>query len=144
VRGTLLRLRYDQFMSFGWKVLIPVALAWVVVLSVFQYLGLAGVTRTQLVTGVAVAAVVVIALLWLWPDRKGAAAKEAAGSAPPGGGRRLAGEFDAFADGFPVPPLPGQALPPSPRARRHVMQASEAPGAAAAPTSAVDRSEETR
>ncbi|MCK9792687.1 NADH-quinone oxidoreductase subunit NuoH [Isoptericola sp. 4D.3] len=140
VRGTLLRLRYDQFMSFGWKVLIPVALVWIVVLSVFQYLGLAGVTRTQLITGVAVAAVVVIAALWLWPDRRPAAEK--AGSGPPGGGSRGAREFDAFADGFPVPPLPGQALPPSPRARRHVPQASEVPSASAAPAS--DRSEETR
>ena len=124
--------------------LIPVALVWVVVLSVFQYLGLAGVTRTQLITGVAVAAVVVVAALWLWPDRK---AKATDGSGPPDGAgraRRPAGEFDAFADGFPVPPLPGQALPPSPRARRHVMQAADVPGAPAAPDPAVDRSEETR
>ncbi|MFC8597646.1 NADH-quinone oxidoreductase subunit NuoH [Isoptericola sp. NPDC057191] len=142
VRGTLLRLRYDQFMSFGWKVLIPVALCWVVVLSVFQYLGLAGITRTQLITGVIVAAAVVVGLLWLWPDRKGATATAAAtgSSGPPGGARRTGGDFDAFADGFPVPPLPGQTLPPSPRARRHVPQAAEVPAAA----SAVDRSEETR
>ncbi|MFE7407117.1 NADH-quinone oxidoreductase subunit NuoH [Isoptericola sp. NPDC057559] len=139
VRGTLLRLRYDQFMSFGWKVLIPVALCWVVVLSVFQYLGLAGITRTQLITGVAVAAVVVVALLWLWPERKKPSGAAASGQ-PPGGARRPVGEFDAFADGFPVPPLPGQTLPPSPRARRHVPQAADVPAAA----SAVDRSEETR
>ena len=136
VRGTLLRLRYDQFMSFGWKLLIPVALAWIVVLSVFQYLGLAGVTRTQLVTGVAVAAVVVIGVLWLWPERRPADVASA-GSGPPGD-RGRAQDFDAFADGFPVPPLPGQSLPPSPRARRHVMQASDVP------TTASDRSEETR
>ncbi len=30
VRGTLPRLRYDQLMSFGWKRLIPVSLAWII------------------------------------------------------------------------------------------------------------------
>ncbi|GMA36098.1 hypothetical protein GCM10025876_23020 [Demequina litorisediminis] len=34
IRGSLLRFRYDQFMRFGWKVLIPVGLAWVVFFSV--------------------------------------------------------------------------------------------------------------
>ena len=31
VRGTLPRMRYDRLMNFGWKVLIPVGLAWVLV-----------------------------------------------------------------------------------------------------------------
>ena len=34
--------------------------------------------------------------------------------------------FDAFADGFPVPPLPGQKLPPSPRAARRAAAATAA------------------
>ena len=36
LRGTLPRLRYDQFMSFGWKVLIPVGLVWVLAVATFR------------------------------------------------------------------------------------------------------------
>jgi NADH-quinone oxidoreductase subunit H len=35
LRGTLPRLRYDQLMRFGWLVLVPVAVAWILVTAAF-------------------------------------------------------------------------------------------------------------
>ena len=40
LRGTLPRLRYDQFMEFGWKVLIPVSLVWIVAVGTIRAISL--------------------------------------------------------------------------------------------------------
>ncbi|WNB85953.1 NADH-quinone oxidoreductase subunit NuoH [Cellulomonas sp. ATA003] len=107
VRGTLLRLRYDQFMKFGWKVLIPAALAWVVLVAVVQGIRqFSTVDLTTLLVGLGVAVVLFVAASFFIPTKP-----EPEPPAPP------TGEFDPFAGGYPVPPLPGQQLPPSPRRR---------------------------
>jgi len=126
VRGTLLRFRYDQFMKFGWKVLIPAALVWLVAVSVVQGVRQFGhLDLRTLLIALAVVIVVAVGISFLVPEKK----------ATPGTARGKPRELDAFAGGFPVPPLPGQVLPPSPRAaRRMAAQADEPVAIASGPT----------
>jgi NADH-quinone oxidoreductase subunit H len=48
LRGTLPRLRYDQFMQFGWKVLIPANVGWIMVVAVLRYFSTNGASRTSI------------------------------------------------------------------------------------------------
>jgi NADH-quinone oxidoreductase subunit H len=110
LRGTLPRLRYDQFMRLGWKVLIPVNLVWILALAgikVIQGSDLPSRNRFLIVGGVIVGA----AVIWVfWPTRQAPAA------APAEEELTEHGRVGAV-DGFPLPPLDLQ-VPPSPRAKR--------------------------
>ncbi|MCI1675051.1 MAG: NADH-quinone oxidoreductase subunit NuoH [Ancrocorticia sp.] len=115
VRGTLMRMRYDHFMKLGWKILIPTALTWLVLVTIIQ--GIAAfstISRNAMLLAIVAVFVVALILIWIFGgDEEPKDAKEE----EPGFVRREE-EFDAFAGGFPVPPMPGQSLPPSPRAKR--------------------------
>ena len=103
LRGSLVRVRYDQFMRFGWKFLIPVTMAWVVSVAFIRGAQLAFFgenTRTATVIVVGVIASIALAVAWVWDGRRAAAAVPV---------ERLE-EIDPFAGGYPVPPLPGQRL----------------------------------
>ena len=74
LRGSLPRLRYDQFMAFGWKVLIPASLVWIVAVATIRAISLdGGVDRQYLLIGIGVLIVVFLgALLLRRRDRRGA------------------------------------------------------------------------
>ena len=96
LRGTLPRLRYDQFMAFGWKRLIPISLGWIVAVSTVRALQ-GQIEQRHLLIGVGILAVLFLVLFFVGEgDEETTDARHT----------REPGPVDAFAGGFPVPPMP--------------------------------------
>ena len=93
LRGSLPRLRYDQFMAFGWKRLIPISLVWIIAVATIRSISLeGGVNRQYLLIGIGILAVLFLALFFIGEQ------EEEPEPAPE--------PFDAHAGGYPVPPMP--------------------------------------
>jgi NADH-quinone oxidoreductase subunit H len=104
LRGTLPRLRYDQFMQLGWKILIPTSLIWLLMVATVRALNTRyNFDARQITLYGGIGMVVLIGLTFLWDLL----------SAGPGEDEEAEAtvEWDPMAGGHPVPPLPGQTLP---------------------------------
>jgi NADH-quinone oxidoreductase subunit H len=70
LRATLPRLRYDQFMALGWKVLIPASLVWIMIVAAFRELTNEGRTRLQTLAYVGIPLALVVLLASFFTDNK--------------------------------------------------------------------------
>jgi NADH-quinone oxidoreductase subunit H len=97
LRGSLPRIRYDQLMAFGWKVLIPGALAWTLLIAAVRLVRRDGFSNqvVDVVLGLVVAAV--IAALYAWDvSSERRAERRAAEDAE---------SLERHGGSFPVPPM---------------------------------------
>ncbi|MDV7241911.1 NADH-quinone oxidoreductase subunit NuoH [Rhodococcus oxybenzonivorans] len=117
LRGTLPRLRYDQFMNMGWKILIPVSLVWIMIVATVRAFRNEGYDfwPVALVTAGVILGLVVLAMLWNRLRRRQTRVPDRDVTRRAGEDVPAASSFDPMAGGFPVPPLPGQRSPVPPR-----------------------------
>ena len=103
LRGTLPRVRYDQLMAIGWKVLIPVSIVWILLIATVRAYRLNYNRTAVIVVGIIfVVTLVVLYVQWENMSQQRAARMAAEDSASAGEAGR---EVPMGTSSFPVPPM---------------------------------------
>jgi NADH-quinone oxidoreductase subunit H len=107
LRGTLPRLRYDQFMRLGWKVLIPLSLIWILVVASFRELTNEGRSRLQSVAFVGIPIALMVLIGSFVAENRAAARERAIAELEAAPDEQVTADGTTLRATYPIPVLTG-------------------------------------